>query len=50
MLPSVADRLIRTLSIHHVAFFVIDEHESNFELKAVDGGNVRAGGHWTCGF
>jgi signal transduction histidine kinase len=33
MLQSAADRLIRTLSIQHVAFFVIDEHESNFQLK-----------------
>ena len=32
MLQSVADRLIRTLSIQHVAFFLIDEHESVFQL------------------
>jgi two-component system, NtrC family, sensor kinase len=30
MLQSVADRLVRTLSIQHVAFFVADEHESVF--------------------
>jgi two-component system NtrC family sensor kinase len=33
MLQSVADRLIRTLSIQHVAFFVVDEHESGFQLR-----------------
>lgn len=33
MLSSVADRLVRTLSIQHVAFFVADEHESVFQLQ-----------------
>jgi two-component system, NtrC family, sensor kinase len=33
MLQSVADRLVRTLSIQHVAFFVADEHESVFQLQ-----------------
>ncbi len=30
MLRSVAERLIRTLSIQHVGFFLLDEHESAF--------------------
>jgi hypothetical protein len=34
-LRSVADRLTRTLSIQHVAFFVVDEHESGFQLRFV---------------
>jgi two-component system NtrC family sensor kinase len=33
MLESVADRLIRTLGIRHVAFFVWDESESSFRLE-----------------
>jgi two-component system, NtrC family, sensor kinase len=33
MLESVADRLIRTLGIRHVAFFVWDEGESRFRLE-----------------
>ncbi len=33
MLESVADRLIRTLKIRHVAFFVWDENESRFQLE-----------------
>jgi two-component system NtrC family sensor kinase len=33
MLESVADRLIRTLGIRHVAFFVWDETESRFRLE-----------------
>jgi two-component system NtrC family sensor kinase len=33
MLESVADRLIRTLKIRHVAFFIWDEHESRFQLE-----------------
>jgi two-component system NtrC family sensor kinase len=32
-LRSVADRLVRTLSIRHVAFFLADEHESSFHLE-----------------
>jgi hypothetical protein len=33
MLESVADRLVRTLKIRHVAFFVWDENENRFELQ-----------------
>jgi two-component system NtrC family sensor kinase len=33
MLESVADLLIRTLGIRHVAFFVWDEREGNFRLE-----------------
>jgi two-component system, NtrC family, sensor kinase len=33
MLESVADRLIRTLGIRHVAFFVWDETEAGFRLE-----------------
>jgi hypothetical protein len=33
MLESVADRLIRTLGIRHVAFFVWDEAEARFRLE-----------------
>ena len=33
MLESVADRLIRTLGIRHVAFFVRDENENRFVLE-----------------
>ncbi len=33
MLESVADRLIRTLGIRHVAFFVWDEGEAKFRLE-----------------
>jgi two-component system NtrC family sensor kinase len=33
MLESVADRLIRTLGIRHVAFFVWDEAEESFKLE-----------------
>jgi two-component system NtrC family sensor kinase len=33
MLRSVADRLVRTLSIQHVAFFLTDEQESEFRLE-----------------
>ncbi len=33
MLESVADRLIRTLGVRHVAFFVWDEAESKFRLE-----------------
>jgi two-component system NtrC family sensor kinase len=33
MLESVADRLIRTLRIRHVAFFVWDESEARFRLE-----------------
>jgi PAS domain S-box-containing protein len=33
MLRSVADRLVRTLSIQHVAFFLADEHENEFRFE-----------------
>jgi hypothetical protein len=33
MLESVADRLIRTLGVRHVAFFVWDDAESKFQLE-----------------
>jgi PAS domain S-box-containing protein len=33
MLESVADRLIRTLGIRHVAFFIWDEAENRFQLE-----------------
>ena len=33
MLESVADRLIRTLGIRHVAFFIWDETENRFQLE-----------------
>jgi len=33
MLETVADRLIRTLSIRHVAFFVWDDDEADFRLE-----------------
>src|SRR5262249_20435364 len=33
LLESVADRLIRTLGIRHVAFFVLDEAENKFRLQ-----------------
>ncbi len=33
MLRSVADRLVRTLSIRHVALFLSDEQESSFRLE-----------------
>ncbi len=33
MLPTVADRLVQTLSIQHVAFFLADEQESAFHLE-----------------
>ncbi len=39
MLESVADRLIRTLGIRHVAFFVWDEGESRFRLELASNRN-----------
>jgi len=33
MLESVADRLVRTLGIRHVAFFTWDDHEERFRLE-----------------
>ncbi|HLH00268.1 MAG TPA: ATP-binding protein [Bryobacteraceae bacterium] len=33
MLRSVADRLVHTLSIQHVAFFLLDENEDRFHLS-----------------
>jgi hypothetical protein len=41
MLESVADRLIRTLGIRHVAFFVWDETESKFVLEVASNRNGR---------
>jgi len=41
MLHSAADRLIRTLSIQRLAFFLSDESETRFELKAAFGANLR---------
>jgi two-component system NtrC family sensor kinase len=41
MLESVADRLIRTLGIRHVAFFVWDENESKFRLELASNRNGR---------
>src|SRR5262249_29322572 len=35
MLESVADRLIRTLGIRQVAFFILDETDSRFRLELV---------------
>ncbi|MCU0227868.1 MAG: ATP-binding protein [Bryobacterales bacterium] len=39
MLSSVADRLIRTLGISHIAFFVVDENDGSLTLRLSD--NVR---------
>ena len=33
MLETVADRLVRTLGIRHVAFFIYDEQEKEFQLE-----------------
>jgi two-component system, NtrC family, sensor kinase len=41
MLESVADRLIRTLGIRHVAFFVLDEAEGKFHLELASNRNGR---------
>ena len=41
MLESVADRLIRTLGIRHVAFFVFDESEGTFRLELASNRNGR---------
>jgi two-component system NtrC family sensor kinase len=41
MLESVADRLIRTLGIRHVAFFVWDETEERFQLELASNRNGR---------
>jgi two-component system, NtrC family, sensor kinase len=37
MLRSVADRLVHTLSIQHVAFFLTDDHEDRFQLHMTMG-------------
>src|SRR6202012_490681 len=37
MLQAVADRLVHTLSIQHVAFFLAGEHENTFELHTALG-------------
>ncbi|MCW5966410.1 MAG: PAS domain-containing protein, partial [Bryobacterales bacterium] len=39
MLSSVADRLIRTLGISHIAFFLVDESDASISLRLAD--NVR---------
>ena len=39
MLESVADRLIRTLGIRHVAFFIWDEAEGRFQLELASNRN-----------
>jgi len=41
MLRSAADRLIRTLSIPRLAFFLSDESETRFELSAAFGADLR---------
>jgi two-component system NtrC family sensor kinase len=41
MLESLADRLIRTLGIRHVAFFVWDDAESRFVLEVASNRNGR---------
>ncbi len=42
MLQSVSDRLIRTLSIQRLAFFLSDDGETRFELKRAFGADLRA--------
>jgi two-component system NtrC family sensor kinase len=42
MLQSVSDRLIRTLSIQRLAFFLSDEGETRFELKRAFGSDLKA--------
>src|SRR6267378_6791765 len=37
MLESVADRLVHTLSIQHVAFFLSDDHDDRFRLHMTMG-------------
>jgi len=44
MLASVADRLVRTLSIQHVAFFVYDESAGQFQLHMATGRRSRHAG------
>ena len=41
MLESVADRLIRTLGVRHVAFFLWDEGEAKFQLQLASNRNGR---------
>ena len=41
MLASVSDRLVRTLSIHHVAFFLYDESTGKFQLELESGRRSR---------
>ena len=43
MLSSVADRLMRTLSVPRVAFFLAEEGEQGFRLKSAFGVSRRAG-------
>ncbi len=45
MLESVADRLIRTLGIRHVAFFVWDENEEKFRLELASNRHGRQTGN-----
>ncbi len=42
MLQAVSDRLIRTLSIQRLAFFLSDEGETRFELKQAFGSDLKA--------
>ncbi|HOQ46127.1 MAG TPA: ATP-binding protein [Bryobacteraceae bacterium] len=41
MLQAVSDRLIRTLSIQRLAFFLSDESETRFELKRAFGSDLK---------
>ena len=43
MLSSVADRLLRTLSIQHLAVFVLDEEQGGFRLALAAGSRDRSG-------
>ncbi len=43
MLSSVADRLLRTLSIQHLAVFVLDEDRGEFRLALAAGSRDRSG-------
>src|SRR5262249_20195621 len=45
MLESVADRLIRTLGIRHVAFFIWDEAEESFKLELASNRNGSLNDH-----
>ena len=43
MLHSVADRLVDTLSIHRIAFFLLDEAETGFRLEMLTDRSSRGG-------